>query len=111
MRQQVRLGHAEIVVARVSLLRLERLSGLYGDPKQQVATPGDRHDLRARWDLWEVRERALGRWPVAQARWGALAPMPMLDGTTYDVFVEANGALVAKPADAATVQRLKAAGW
>jgi hypothetical protein len=93
------------------LVRLERLSGVYGDPKQQAATPGDRHDLRARWDFWQVREHALGRWPVAQARWGTLAPMPMLDGTTYDVFVDARGVLVAKPADAATVRRLHEAGW
>jgi hypothetical protein len=93
------------------MVRLERLAGRYGDPKQDATARHDHHDLRARWDFWQAREGALARWPIADSRWATLAPMPMLEGTTYDVFVDARGALVAKPADAATVQRLKAAGW
>jgi hypothetical protein len=93
------------------MVRLERLSGRYGDPKQELTSPRDVHDLRARWDFWTFRERWLSRLPLADARWGSAAYLPMLDGAAYDVFANPRGGLVAKPADADTERKLREAGW
>lgn len=91
--------------------RFERLSGRYGDPKQELASPRSVHDLRTGWDFWEFRQRWLSRWPVADARWGSAAYLPMLDGARYQVSLAPGGGLVAKPADDATENLLREAGW
>ena len=93
------------------MVRLERLAGRYGDPKQEATAPRDVHDLRARWDFWQFREASLSGVPIADARWGSAAFLPMLDGATYEVFVDAREALVARPADAKTERLLREAGW
>ena len=69
------------------------------------------HDLRGEWDFWEFRQRWLADLPIAEARWGSAAYLPMLDGATYQVYVSPRGGLVAKPADAVTEQLLDEAGW
>jgi len=91
--------------------RFERLSGRYGDPKQERDSPRTVHDLRSGWDFWEFRQRWLAGWPVADARWGSAAYLPMLDGARYQVSLSPGGGLVAKPADAATEALLREAGW
>jgi hypothetical protein len=91
--------------------RFERLSGRYGDPKQELSERRSVHDLRRSWDFWEVRQRWLAGLPIAEARWGSAAYLPMLDGATYDVFISPRGGLVAKPADDATERLLDEAGW
>ncbi|KFN49825.1 hypothetical protein [Arenimonas composti] len=91
--------------------RLERLGGRYGDPKQELDGPRSVHDLRRDWDFWEFHQRWLATLPIADARFGSAAYLPMLDGATYDVFVSPGGGLVAKPADAATEGLLREAGW
>ena len=91
--------------------RFERLSGRYGDPKQELAGPRSVHDLRAPWDFWAFKERWLADLPIADARWGSAAYLPMLDGARYQVFISPRGGLVAKPADAATERLLDEAGW
>ena len=91
--------------------RFERLSGRYGDPKQEMVAPRSVHDLREGWDFWEFRQRWLAGLPVADARWGSAAYLPMLDGATYQVYVNPRGGLVAKPADPATAALLDQAGW
>ncbi|WP_374474402.1 hypothetical protein [Arenimonas sp.] len=91
--------------------RFERLSGRYGDPKQELESPRTVHDLRTGWDFWEFRQRWLSRWPVADARWGSAAYLPMLDGAIYDLSLNPAGGLVAKPADARTEDLLRQAGW
>lgn len=91
--------------------RFERLSGRYGDPKQELSAQRSVHDLRQPWDFWEFRERWLADLPIADARWGSAAYLPMLDGARYDVFISPRGGLVAKPADARTEQLLDEAGW
>jgi hypothetical protein len=93
------------------MVRLERLSGRYGDPKQELTAPRDVHDLRARWDFWQFQQRWLGGSPLADARWGSAAYLPMLDGASYDVFLAPRGGLVAKPADDDTERKLREAGW
>ena len=90
---------------------LERLSGRYGDPKQELASPRSVHDLRRDWDFWEFRQRYLARLPIADARWGSAAYLPMLDGVVYTVSINPRGGLVAKPADAHSEALLRAAGW
>ncbi|WP_176693232.1 hypothetical protein [Arenimonas terrae] len=91
--------------------RFERLSGRYGDPKQDLAAQRSVHDLRHDWDFWEFRQRWLADLPIADARWGSAAYLPMLDGARYQVFISPRGGLVAKPADAATERLLDEADW
>ena len=93
------------------MVRLERLAGRYGDPKQDATARRDVHDLRARWDFWQFREARLARVPLADARIASVQYLPMLEGATYLVFVDAGDRLVAKPADAATEKLLREAGW
>lgn len=91
--------------------RFERLSGRYGDPKQELAAERSVHDLRRDWDFWEFKQKHFAGLPLADARWGSAAYLPMLDGARYQVYVSPRGGLVAKPADAATGRLLDEAGW
>ncbi len=91
--------------------RFERLSGRYGDPKQELSEQRSVHDLRRDWDFWEFRQRWLAGLPIAEARWGSAAYLPMLDGATYEVFINPRGGLVARPADERTEELLDEAGW
>ena len=90
---------------------LERLSGRYGDPKQELSAPRSVHDLRRAWDFWQFQQRYLSRLPIADARWGSAAYLPMLDGVVYTVSINPRGGLVAKPADARSEALLRQAGW
>jgi len=90
---------------------LERLSGRYGDPKQELTSPRTVHDLRDDWDFWTMKQKYLARLPIADARWGSAAYLPMLDGANYTVFINPRGGLVAKPADEKTEALLRLAGW
>ncbi|MCX7032529.1 MAG: hypothetical protein NT046_00935 [Arenimonas sp.] len=91
--------------------RFERLSGRYADPAQDQSGARSVHDLRGEWDFWEFRQRWLADLPIADARWGSAAYLPMLDGATYQVYLSPRGGLVAKPADPATETLLDEAGW
>lgn len=91
--------------------RIERLSGRYGDPKQELEDARSVHDLREDWDFLSLRERHFRWLSLVDARWGSSAYLPMLDGATYQVFVNPRGGLVAKPADAQTQRLLDEAGW
>lgn len=91
--------------------RLERLSGRYGDPKQELTAPRSVHDLRSAWDFWTLKQKYLAQLPIADARWGSAAYLPMLDGASYTVFINPRGGLVAKPADEKTEALLRLAGW
>jgi hypothetical protein len=91
--------------------RLERLSGRYGDPKDELSKARSVHDLRDRWDFWQFQQRYAAQLHLADARWGSAAYLPMLDGATYQVSINPRGGLVAKPADAKTEELLRKAGW
>ena len=91
--------------------RFERLSGRYTDTVQELSGQRSVHDLRGEWDFWEFRQRWLADLPIADARWGSAAYLPMVDGGTYQVYVSPRGGLVAKPADAVTEKLLDEAGW
>ena len=89
----------------------ERLSGRYGDPKEELSAQRSVHDLRSEYDFWEFRQRWFADLPIVDARWGSAAYLPMLDGAKYVVYIAPRGGLVAKPADEATEQLLDEAGW
>jgi hypothetical protein len=42
---------------------------------------------------------------------GSAAYLPMIDGASYKVSLSASGGLVARPADQASADKLKKAGW
>lgn len=120
------LGDAWMVDARVlrwqlpaalagvpSLYRLERLSGRYDDIDKERAAPRSVFELTqdAGPDLWTLK-RDFGRWlPFVDARYGNATWMPMVDKASYLVLFNDRGGLLAKPADDATAQALKAKGW
>lgn len=91
--------------------RLERLSGRYGDPKDELSKPRSVHDLRSDWDFWQFQQRWAGQLHLADARWGSAAYLPMLDGAHYRVVISTRGGLIAQSADANTEKLLRDAGW
>lgn len=96
-----------------NLYRLERLSGRYGDPKQELEAPRSVHALAndAFPDLWTLKRQFPQYLSFVDADYGSAAYLPMLDGASYDVSLGTRGGLVAKPADARTQALLDAAGW
>ncbi|MCW5567741.1 MAG: hypothetical protein KIS84_05880 [Dokdonella sp.] len=104
---------AAVVLGAPALYRLDRLSGRVADARQAadaapslVALGGDNPldplDLKRlfpRWTGW------------IDADYGSAAYLPLVDGGRYRVSLAAAGGLVARPADAATEQKLRAAGW
>jgi hypothetical protein len=101
-----------VVLAGVPpVYQLERLSGRYGDPKDELTRPRSVYDLRGDWDFWQCQQRCAMRLHLADARWGSAAYLPMLDGARYRVLIGARGGLVAMPADARTETLLRDAGW
>ena len=91
--------------------RFERLSGRYTNPAQERSAERSVHDLREGWDFWEFRQRWLASLPIADARWGSAAYLPMVDGARFSIALNPQGGLVATPADARTELLLQQAGW
>jgi len=95
------------------LYRVERVSGRWRDVTQAqsqaptVAAVGGERAL----DLWRLRHEFPQWLSWIDADYGSAAYMPMLDGARYTVSLAAGGGLVARPADEATAQLLKASGW
>ena len=96
-----------------NLYRLERLSGRYGDVKQEIEAQRSAHDLAAAAfpDLWTLKRQFPEYLPFVDADYGSAAYLPMLDGARYEVTLGASGGLSARPADANTRALLEAAGW
>jgi hypothetical protein len=95
------------------LYRVDRLSGRYRDPSQAQAAPlsllvlgGD-----SVIDLWQVKQRFPQWLPWIDADFGSAAYLPLADGARYSVSISPLGGLVARPADPASAEKLKAAGW
>jgi len=91
--------------------RLERLSGRYNEPAQELRAERSVHDLRQDWDFWQFRQRYLSNLPIADAHWGSAAYLPMINGARFTVLINPRGGLVAKPADAHSEALLREAGW
>lgn len=95
------------------LFRVDRLSGRYRDAAQAQATLPSVAALNAdsAIDLWQLKQR-FPRWlPWIDADYGSAAFLPLVDGGRYTVTISPLGGLVARPADAATADKLKALGW
>jgi Kef-type K+ transport system membrane component KefB len=95
------------------LFRVDRLSGRYRDATQAGATLPTivALDADSVVDLWQLKQN-FPRWlPWIDADYGSAAFLPLVDGGTYKVTISPLGGLVARPADAATADKLKAAGW
>lgn len=96
-----------------TLYRLERLSGRYGDVKQELEAPRSVHALAedAFPDLWTLRRQFPQYLPFVDADYGSAAYLPMLEGARYEVTLGPRGGLLARPADEQTRRLLEAAGW
>jgi len=95
------------------LYRLDRLASRYRDAAQAQSTPPSVVTLDAESiiDLWQLKQQ-FPRWlPWIDADYGSGAYLPLVDGGKYNATLSAAGGLVARPADAATAEKLKAAGW
>jgi hypothetical protein len=95
------------------LFRVDRLSGRYRDATQAQSTlPSvvtlDRGSLV---DLWQLKQRFPQWLPWIDADYGSAAFLPLVDGGEFRVTISSLGGLIARPADAATAEKLKAAGW
>ena len=104
---------AAVVLGAPALYRLERISGRVADARQaREAAPslvalGDDNPL----DLLDLK-RQFPRWTGwVDADYGSAAYLPLVEGGRYRVTLAATGGLVARPADAATEQKLREAGW
>lgn len=90
------------------LYRLDRLSGRYDDPEQEVraARTVISFDSAGAFDLVRLG-REYPRWlPEVDTVYGSGAFLPLVDGGHYTVSLMRTGALVARP-DAATEQRIR----
>jgi hypothetical protein len=95
------------------LYRPDRISGRYRDAAQaQTTLPSvvalDDDSLA---DLWQIKQRFPAWLPWIDADYGSAAFLPLIDGGVYTVTISPLGGLIARPADAATAEKLKAAGW
>ena len=95
------------------LFRVDRLSGRYHDAAQAAETKPSVIDLggESMLDLWQLK-REFPQWlPWIDADYGSAAYLPLVDGASYRVTLSPTGGLIARPADAASAEKLKAAGW
>ncbi|MBB5207423.1 hypothetical protein [Chiayiivirga flava] len=95
------------------LYRLERLSGRYGDPKQEREATRSVHPLSqdAFPDLWTIKRQFPQYLPFVDTEYGSAAYLPMLDGATYAISLGGRGGLIARPANDSTRRLLENAGW
>jgi hypothetical protein len=95
------------------LYRVDRLSGRYRDATKAQSTLPSIVDLGADSpvDLWQLKQKFPQWLPWIDADYGSAAYLPLLDGANYRATLSPLGGLVARPADAATAEKLKAAGW
>ena len=95
------------------LYRLDRLSGRYRDPAQAQTNTVSLIDVGGDSiiDLWQLKRRFPQWLPWIDADYGSAAYLPLFDGGRYSVSLSPLGGLVARPADAATAEKLKALGW
>ena len=102
-----------VVLGAPPLYQLDRISGRYRDIAQESAVPKHVVALAptAPFDLWHLKQRCPRCLPWIAADYGSAAYLPMVDGGHFTVTLAAAGGLVARPADPATAEKLKNAGW
>jgi hypothetical protein len=95
------------------LYRVDRLSGRFRDAAQAADAKPSLVDLGGEpaIDLWQLK-REFPQWlPWIDADYGSAAYLPLVDGANYRVTLSPTGGLIARPADQASAEKLKAAGW
>jgi len=95
------------------LYRVDRLSGRFRDAAQAAGTTPSIVDLggESMLDLWQLK-RQFPQWlPWIDADYGSAAYLPLVDGASYRVSLSPVGGLIARPADQASADKIKAAGW
>jgi hypothetical protein len=102
-----------VVMGAQPLYRLDRISGRYHDPAQAKATTPSITPLGRDTpvDLWELKQHFPQWLPWIDADYGSAAYLPLADGANYRATISPMGGLIARPADAATEEKLKAMGW
>ncbi len=95
------------------MYQLERISGRYRDIAQERSAPRtvEALDEAAAFDLWALKHRFPRLLSFVDADYGSGAYLPMVDGGRFTLLLNPRGGLVAKPADAATREKLTASGW
>jgi hypothetical protein len=95
------------------LYRLDRISGRYHDAAQAQATTPSVVELGGDsvLDLWQLKQHFPQWLPWIDADYGSAAYLPLADGASYRATISPLGGLIARPADTATADKLKAAGW
>ncbi|MEP6939292.1 MAG: hypothetical protein ABI846_05970 [Rudaea sp.] len=95
------------------LYRVDRLSGRFRDAAQAQSSAPSLIDLGGDSivDLWRVKQQFPHWLPWIDTEYGSAAYLPLLDGARYNVSLSPLGGLVARPADAQTQEKIKAAGW
>ena len=86
-----------------TVYRLERLSGRYADPQEELSALRTVYPLwhTPRLDLWQLARRYHDYLPFADALYGSAVYVPMADGAQYAVTVTASGLTVRPQNDAA----------
>ena len=89
------------------LYRLDRLSGRYDDPAQEISAPRSviSFDTAGSFDLLDLRRRYPQWLPEVDTVYGSGAFLPLVDDGHYTVSLMRTGALVARP-DEATERRI-----
>ena len=103
-----------VVLGAPPLYRLERIGGRWRSIEQAQSGPYTVHalaDPATSIDPWLLLRGLPDRIDMIDADYGSAAWLPMVDGGHYTVTLAASGGLVARPADAATAEALRAAGW
>jgi hypothetical protein len=99
-----------VVLGAPPLYRLDRLSGRYRDAAQESSAPKSVVALSnpSRLDLWQMKQTFPNWLPWVDADYGSGAYLPLVDGGRFRVTLAAAGGLVARPADEATAEKLRA---
>jgi hypothetical protein len=95
------------------LYRVDRLSGRFRDATQAAGAQPSIVDIggESMLDLWQLK-RQFPQWlPWIDADYGSAAYLPLVDGASYRVTLSPAGGLIARPADQASAEKIKAAGW
>jgi hypothetical protein len=93
--------------------RLDRLSGRYRNIDQAKTTLPTVVALGqdSVVDLWKLKQDFPQWLPWIDADYGSAAYLPLIDDARYTASLSPLGGLIARPADAATAEKIKNAGW
>lgn len=107
----IRWSPRALVLGAPPLYRLDRISGRYRDVAQERSEPRSAVALgsSSALDLWSMKRRFPGGLAWVDADYGSAAYLPLVDDGRFTVTLAAGGGLVARPADAATRQKIEAA--